>query len=80
MKSKISNPDNVPNEMLGKGYRFLDESEIGEKNTGGSPLRGIDAWDGDGKWKIGLFYGTSNAISYRTKLTKKQLKQRRGLK
>lgn len=74
---KVHNPDGLTNEQVGivEGWRLLDEDEIIPNNNA---LEEIESWDITG-WDNEGFFGANQSMTYRTKLTREELKQKRGL-
>ena len=73
---KTHNPANLTPEQVGAegGWRLLDKDEIGHFNK---DIEGLERWDSG--WEDGPWAGTSNSRSYRTKLTRAELRAARGL-
>ena len=82
-KNLVHNPHNVPADKLGEGYRFLDKDEVGEHfDEEIAEIEGLMhfnenhltlTWTGDG-------IGSNPKQTYRTKLTKEELKIKRDSK
>jgi hypothetical protein len=72
------NPDNYPTNVVGDGYRLLDEDEIVD------PVRPTAERFAEvecylkGEWLAG-WNGDGVTLTYRTKLTREELRARRGL-
>jgi hypothetical protein len=58
-----------------EGWRLLDADEIA---VSWKQLRGIEVWYG-GRWDDGGYYGSVSIQTYRTKLTRAELRKARGL-
>lgn len=74
---KAHNPDGLSFKQVEAkdGWRLLNEDEIiFSDNT----LEEIESWDITG-WDNGSFFGANQSMTYRTKLTREELKQKRGL-
>lgn len=75
-----ANPNNLSDETVGvaNGWRLLDVDEI--RNEPPWPeLAALDSWmDGDKKWESS-FSGNYPAATYRTRLTRAELRSARGL-
>ena len=69
--SYVHNPDNIPETKIPAGYRLLDKDEI----VGGPKLTEIQSWTGY-SWKVGN-YGDSECVTYITKLSRQELKDKR---
>lgn len=71
---KPHNPDHLTQEQVGEGWRLLDEDEV----TGLLTLKAcVDGWTHVG-WQDGYF-GSETTITYRTKLSREELRKARGL-
>lgn len=68
--SQPHNPANLTAEQIGTGFRLLDADEIKPSRRKSSD---IERWD-NGKW-FGYCGGISNWITYRTRLSREQLKE-----
>lgn len=78
MNSELHNPDNLTDEQIGtdEGWRLLDEDEVIDGDF--PELKDIEAWTSDRKWESN-FYGATMIVTYRTKLTRAELRAARGL-
>jgi hypothetical protein len=72
------NPDNVTDDQVGAGYRLLDDDEVGpefDRNRG----LGVERWHPHDKEWLNGYSGGSKSITYRTSMTRNELRQARGL-
>lgn len=79
MSEKKHNPDSLTPEQYGQseGWRLLDADEVGDQFTNHSD--GIEGFDGREWWGDGVYCGNSRRMTYRTKLTRSELREARGL-
>lgn len=70
------NPDGLTPEQVGvdKGWRLLEEGELYD----GPCLHELECWCENTKWKAN-FWGYNERETFRTKLTREELKQKRRL-
>lgn len=71
---KPHNPDNLPSP--GEGYRFLDEDEVGAQWNRIPFIHAIERWEKPG-WSASCWQGSIPVCTYRTRLTREQLAQKR---
>lgn len=76
---KPHNPANLTPEQVGvaEGWRLLDVDEIAPSQ---SPVHGINLWMDSEEWSVlPSAFGDTSGCTYRTKLTREELKKARGL-
>jgi len=75
--AKGHNPDKLTVAQVGEGYRLLDKDEvIGHKNL--PAIKEIECYTEEGQWEGG-YTGSTKNYTYRTKLTRAELREARGL-
>jgi len=81
MTTDLHNPDSLTPEQWGEseGWRLLRVDEIMEEERGGLSCAPFSFWSPSRGWENGICYADSLVVTYRTKLTRAELRAARNL-
>lgn len=81
LMSTPHNPDSLTPEQYGAadGWRLLDDDEIRHEKRGGLNYAPFSVFSWNRGWEAGICYADSRAVTYRTKLTRAELREGRGI-